>query len=378
MAQKIVGVLPPIYIPGEEGDSTVQLGEDYFFMKVVDMQLAYHGRFGEQAKQILLVSNVAFDHPKIGQESVSSLRKIQKLKRNTSLKVGFSQNLTNLLPCVIPSIKLGFELIVDNSDKFEDLQKIVNNDYFTTAIGFATGEMEVAKTLSKLSQGIIGYFLDSDKQKTLLHFNGEFNFFNGSIKEGYYLIIGSQNKKYPLPPPTLAWTIHNGQVQAEGFDLKDYSYFVIKLGKVKARTRYLSLETDWNKKLNQAEDLLKNLDRFSIEKDSYLKDRWDQCLSLLKEAQVLIRNDVNFLPREADQIINASFHFCEQQLEATQPQRSRDSANQPTSPLFSAAFLSEGRQILGIEAEEDLEAPTLEYTSAIRKSRQFFKKEGWL
>ncbi|MEO0472817.1 MAG: hypothetical protein AAF206_24590, partial [Bacteroidota bacterium] len=303
--------------------------------------------------------------------------KIQQLKRNTSLKVGFSQNLTNLLPCVIPSIKLGFEFIIDKTNKLEGLQKIVNNDYFNAAIGFATGEIAAAKAISNLTQGMIGHFLDGEKQQILLQFNGEFNFFNESIQEGYYLILGSQNRKYPLPSTQLNWTISNHQLQVEGLDLKHYSYLVLKIGRVEARTRYLSLEADWNKKLNEAEDLLKNIDQFGTEAESTINDQWEKCLSHLREAQVLIRNDVNFLPKEANQIIHTSFHHCKNLLEERQNVRS---GNQEV--ILEAAHTSEqavkGMELLGIAGTVNLQQEVLDYGSAVRRSRRKLKAGNWL
>jgi len=98
--------------------------------------------------------------------------------------------------------------------------------------------------------------------------------------------------------------------------------------RTEARTRDLHDGAAWDTKLREAEDEA----RLPADSDSAVT--WQKCRSLIREAQVLLRTDVNYLRSEADAIILGVLNQCQEAIGGTKLRAGSLAEAEAASPLI--------------------------------------------
>jgi hypothetical protein len=235
---------------------------------------------------------------------------MRSLKLGTAEQLGISPTLVGLVPATMERITIAMDFLLDRENRLGRLARLANDDAFTSVLSLAPGAVAVAKSLASLSNKIIDTFLDDDERTPLLRFVGDFNLVGNGISDAYYVILGSRYDRHPLPrplpgPPAL-------QVQANELlfnerPVVEWSYVVLDVNTVPLRTRALGRGEAWSNKLDQATTQAAEVKHnpFAAPKDR--RQAWEGCLTLLKEANTLLRQDPLYLPSEVDSIIQQAY-----------------------------------------------------------------------
>lgn len=371
------GTTRPIYVPREPGDASpaaVQPGENYFFVKIHSAQAAFQGAVWEQVRQLLVTSQVALNHPLLGAEPLKAIQRSRAVKRRQAVQLGLSPNLINLVPAAMTHVSVSIEFVLDKKNRLVDLAGLINSDVFLAAVSLAPGAAVAAKTIGGLSQKIVQTFLEPEELQPILQFGGDFNIPANDLRDGYYVILGTRDADNPLPSSNPVLQISNGRLLLDGAPVSQLSYVILDLRVVPARTRSLNDGAVWAEKLRQAEGLAQQMANDPFAEDNERQKAWEDCRILIKEAQLLLNADPNFLPQEANNIIKDSYTRCRKQIFETEERLTV----RGTKGLEAVDSLDDtaDRRFLGLDPGEDLTESLHQYAEQVAASRHILRDEG--
>src|SRR5215831_18153810 len=180
-------------------------------------------------------------------------------------------------------------------------------------------------------------------------------------------------KRYPIPRPLPELQVQDGALLADGRPVTQLCYVVLDVLCTSARTRDLNDGASWDAKLRQAEAVAARVAGNPLASDDEKKQSWKEFLSLLKEAQVLLLADANYLRSEAMAICKAAFAACYDDIYGVKASRQvlgpgaqRPAAAQP-DPRPDRAFL-------GISLDEDLAATLRDYAESVAETRRVLRQ----
>ncbi len=368
------GTTAPIYLPRDGNACPVTPGENYFFIKVHSAQAAFHGSVWEQVNQLLITSQVSLNHPRLGPKPLKAIQRSRAVKRQRAEQLGLSPNLVNLVPAAMTHVSVGIEFLLDKKNRLVDLAGLINSDAFLAAVSLAPGAAMVAQTIGGLSEKIIQTFLEPTEQQPILQFNGDFNIPANDLQDGYYVILGTRDADNPLPSPVPPLSIVNGELLADRQPLTRLSYVVLDVRVLAARTRGLNDGAVWAEKLRQAEGVAQRLAADPFAGDDEQRQAWLECKGLIKEAQLLLTADTNYLPDEADKIIKDAFERCRKQIYG-EGERVIMRGEKGLESLDATAVTAD-RQFLGIDPGEDLTATLGRYAEQVAEARRILREAG--
>ncbi len=367
------GTTTPIFIPKPNETGDVKPGESYFLIKVVGAQAAFSGPIWERVDKLIITSQVSIDHPVLGGEPLRAIQRSRAVTRNGAVQLGLSPNLIKLVPATMKSVGVSIEFILDVHNRLNDLSGLINDDAFVAAASLAPGGAAIAKTIGGVAQKLIQTLFNADERKPILQFSGDFNIPTGDLKAGYYAIIGTRDESRPLPRPMPTLSVNNNELYVGGGVATQWSYVILEVKTVPVRTRDLNEGAAWDEKLRQAEA---EAERATNDYGANTKDKeraWEVCRSFLKEAQTLILSDINYLRREADDIIKSGYARCREQIFGEQvavtkspPMRGSDSPKVDDSA---------DRRLLGIAPDEDLADIRTRYARQVFESRKVLDQD---
>ncbi len=363
------GTTIPIYLPRDGDAPPVQPGENYFFIKVHSAQAAFNGPIWEKVNQLLVTSQVSLNHRLLGADPLKALQRSRAVKRQQAEQLGLSPNLINLVPATMTHVSISIEFLLDKKNRLVDLAGLINSDAFLTAVSLAPGTALVAKTIGSLSQKLIQTFLEPAEQQPILQFNGDFNIPANDLRDGYYVILGTRDPANPLPSPMPTLSVAGGGLLADGKPISQLSYVILDVRVLPARKRDLNDGAVWADKLRQAEESAQRLAADPFARAEERTQLWDECKLLIKEAQLLLAADPNYLSQEAGNIIRDSFERCCKQIFESDS-RSIVLEAKGTSSLDLAA----DKRFLGIDSGEDLTASLRQYAQQVTTARQILKQ----
>ena len=363
------GTTTPIYIPRAADTVPVQPGESYFFIKVHSSQAAFYGSVWEKVHQLLVTSQVSLNHKLLGNKPLKAIQRSRAVERRQAEQLGLSPNLINLVPATMTHVSVSIEFLLDKKNRLSDLSGLINSDAFLAAISLAPGAAMVAQTIGGLSEKIIQTFLDPTEQQPILQFNGDFNIPANDLQDGYYAILGTRDTKNPLPSPLPGLSVENGRLLADGQHLSQLSYVILDVRAVPVRTRALSDGATWAEKLRQAEGVAQRLAADPFVTEEAQQNAWDECKLLIKEAQLLLAADANYLAQEAANIIRDSFQRCRKKIFDMVKQRSGLESKSPDSLDLAA-----DRRFLGIDPGEDLQETLDQYAEQVVTARRILQE----
>ena len=398
-----IGTTPPIFIPRDPKDTnpkTVRPGENYFYVKIKDAQAAFTGPVWEQASQLLVTSQVSLNHPSLGYAPILAIRQLRQVKRNQAEKLGLSPNLIDLVPAVMSHISISIEFVLDKKNRLFNLAALINHSAFIAAVSLAPGAAVTACTIGGLSQQFIQTFLKPEDQELILQFTGNFNIPGGELRDGYYVILGSSDTNNPLPYqlqyPNLK--LDKGELRYNNKRVTQLSYVILEVCCLPVRGRALNEGARWEDKLCQAEAMAEPLEPFDDQEE---KDHaWRECKKLLKEAELFLQTDANYLPDEAKKILRTTFAHCwkqifeqdkglrtrergphsedEQELieREKEEKEEKEYAEWVKSDLLAESTSQpDDRAFLGIAPDEDLQAAVECYTKQVAETQRILEKE---
>ncbi len=304
-----LGTTTPIYVPrSSEPERPILPGNSYFYIKIHSAQAAFRGSVWDRVKRLIVSSKVSFNHSKLGNKPFKALRTYREVKKNYTEKLGLSPNLVSLIPATMTHVSVSLEYVLDKENLLYKLGNLINQETFISAVSLAPGAAAIAQTVGEISQKLVETFLEPKDREPILEFGGDFNIDGESLKDGYYIILGTRDPSNPLPIEAIRdpknVEITNQQLLIRGEPAEGLSYVILEVRRVDARTRQLSNGAVWNERLREAEIIAENAANDPFIEDTGRRKAWEESSKLLKEAQMLLLTDENYLAREARDIIS--------------------------------------------------------------------------
>jgi hypothetical protein len=359
------GTTPLIYLPEDAPRRTISPGKGYFFVQIVGAQAAFSGSIWERVRALIVTSQVNLNHPALGNEPVSALRRSIEVRPNRAEQLGMSPNLIKLVPATMSNVNISIEFILDRENQLVKLSGLINSDVFMSAISLAPGAVTTARTIGALSQKLLETFIRAEERRPILQFGGDLNIAAG-VEEGYYVILGSRDEKNPLPRPLPKLAVHNGFLYADAQQVTQLSYVIIEVRSIEARTRDLNDGSPWEAKIVEAENTASKVGNNPLVKAEQRMSAWEDCLTALQEAQTLLGADPNYIREEANVIIKVAYAECYSRAFGVLPAR----GSVVLQDVERAIEVAPHCDRLGIPPGEDIERLLDEYAEQVARSRQ--------
>jgi hypothetical protein len=364
------GTTAPQYVARDANPRTARPGQTYFVVKVHSAQAVFAGSLWERVNRLIVTSQVALNHPSLGADPLRAIQRSREVRKDRAEQLGLSPNLVNLVPATMDRVSVSVEFILDKENRLAALGGLINDDAFLAAVSLAPGVALAARTLGALSQKILQTFLQPQERQPILQFSGDFNIATGDLRDGYYVLLGTRDERYPLPRPLPPLKVQDGDLFADGRPVTQWSYVVLDVRCLECRTRDLNDGAPWAAKLRQAEAVAQRLANDPLADAGERQRAQDECRDLLKEAQLLLLADANYLDGEARCIIKAAYAECSQQILGAGPQPvSKGLAQAPPGRSADRAWL-------GIPADEDLNAVRARYAEQVAAARRVISEAG--
>lgn len=364
-SNRAVGTTAPIFISRSADVKYIEPG-DYFWVKIHGAQAVFRGSVFDNVKQLVITSKVNLNHPKLGSEDFRSIQRTTAVQKNVAQTLGLSQNLVSLVPVTMTHLSLSIAFILDTESNLAKMGKLFNDDSFLAVVSLAPGAVAVAKVVGGLGQKIIESFIPSAQQKPILEFSGDFNFAAGgggnALRDGYYIILGSCDESNPLPPDTSNLELRGAEVFLDGQKADKYSYVILDIQRVEARTRKLSEGAAWDKTLGSAEHRASEIAKDDFADEAQLKTVIAECKVLLENAHELLLGDISFTPEEAEAIYQTAANRVRQDLRIA---RQRLEDEESSSGAKAGPLDYEEENLPWINPGDDLDAATAAYAARV-------------
>jgi hypothetical protein len=362
-----VGTTPPIYV-GRSPDAPFVNPGDYYWIKVHCAQAAYRGSIFEKTKGLVVTSKINLNHPLLGNEEVSAIQRSREVKKGTAEQLGLSSNLVSLVPATMPRVSIAIAFILDTENNLAKLGDLINGDSFLTVLSLAPGVAAVAKTISGLAKNIISTFVPAEERQPILQFAGDFNLGAGAgnaLREGYYVILGTCDEMNPLPGSQSNFSVNSTALLVGGQEVTQWSYVVLDVVRLPARTREMSGGAIWDIKLATAESTLRDAIEDPFVEPETIQAAWVKCKTLLQEARTLLLVDPNYTIQEAEDICRAVYKRC------------ADLVRGGPKGVFESDTEAD-RRLMGITEQVNLEGVVAAYATRATAARQVLKDHKML
>lgn len=369
------GTTPAIFVAREADPLFINPGE-YFWMNVHSAQAVFRGQIWDQPKQLVITSKVNLHHPVLGNEEVFAIQRSRKINRNRAEQLGLSPNLISLVPATMSRVSVSIDFLLDVQNNLAILGGLINDDKFLAAVSLAPGAVAIAKTIGGLAQSLIQTFIPAQDRKPVLEFVGDFNISGNAaqsgLRSGYYIILGSRDDQNPLPNTPFNLTVVADGPLLDGAPVTQYSYVVLNVERVPARTRKLNEGAAWDVKLREAEQVATEIAQDPFASDDDKREIWTKCRTLLQEARALLAVDANYAPEEAAQIYKTVYETCANLL------RGGDAGQAKAFGSKLAVDTPADRALLGMDSEENLELAASQYRHKASEAEQILVAHGLL
>jgi hypothetical protein len=374
MTNALTGTTAPIFIARSDNPQLIRPGKNYFLIQIHNAQAAYFGPPWQKTEGLAVTSQVDLSHQALG-GAIKAIHRIRKVERNRAEQLGLSPNLVGLVPATMTHVSVSIDFILDRKNQLVALSKVINSDGLLSTLSLAPGAALVAQTLSRLAQQLIENFIPAADSVPLLQFGGDFNLAGEGLKEGYYAILGSRDDANPLPTPYTKLSVRDRVLLANDLPVTQLSYVLLNVQCVPARTRDMNDNAAWAPKLREAEDEAQSLLNDPLASAEAYAQGWKKCQTLLHEAQALLRNDPNYLPGEANQIIQAAYKKCEA-LVKQKAVDTRDGGLVKAARAWTVDSRPD-RDLLGIPQDDgELDKALDEYAEQVFAARRALKAAG--
>ena len=353
-----------------EGSPPLAPGAGYFQIKIHGAQAASFGSFWEKAKGLVVTSEVTLRAPTFHGEPTPtrSIHHVRTLKHGTPEQLGLSTLLVGLTPATVERVTIAIDYLLDQANRLAPLAGLINAEAFVTAFSLAPPAAAAATAISKIAEKVIKNLLSENDRVPLLKFLGDFSLATGDLAESYYVILGSRFDRHPLPRPLdeRRLSVRGRELFFDDEPVTKWSYVILDIDVVPARTRALGGGQPWNDKLEQAEVEANSLMRGLLPKDRERKQAWSVIAPLLKEADILFRRDPLYLPTEAAAIMQETFVAL----------RAKVFPDRPGALGAPPGLTTDERELLGVSGEAALRSAVETYEAARSQSERKLRSLG--
>ena len=153
--------------------------------------------------------------------------------------------------------------------------------------------------------------------------------------------------------------------------VSQWSYVVIQVNRVPARTRAMNEGALWDAKLREAEAISQEVADDPFADDSEKREKWTKVKALLQEARVLLQADPNYAAREADAIYKTVYKWCADTIAGRKPEE-----DMAVPKALMGIDTKADRLGLDIAEDEDLDAVVAEYGKLAAESQRILEASG--
>lgn len=370
------GTTSPIFInrDPQATPQAIQPGQDYFLVKIHAAQAAFRGAIWDRARGLVITSQVNLNHRNLGNQGLRAIQRTREVRKNEAQPLGLCPNLVHLVPAVMPSVSMGISFVLDKENQLVKLSGLINSDSFFSTLSLAAGPAAVAKTVAGLADKILQTFIPPNDQKPILEFYGDFNLATQDLKDGYYVILGSNDDANPLPDPSIRLTIKDGTLFVGGTPATQWSYVIFDVQRTPTRPREVNDGALWDSKLREAEDKARLLAQNPFATDDERKQTWGDCFKMIQEAQTLLRADDNYLAKDAINIVMAALTNCRNLIAPTSAERAVKGTTRSASTWMPE--ITSDLAALGLPADTDVNRALDEYAEQVFETRRKLKAAG--
>jgi hypothetical protein len=365
-----VGTSPALLVPGRQDAITISPGSGYLLVKIRNAQAVFKGSFWEQAKTLVVTSNVSTRNGGAADHAAFGIQRTIPIKKNASQLLGLNVDLTHLLPAKMETLSVAVEYIVDKQNCLGLVSELVNASSLLVSLSFAPGAAATAKAVGGISQKLLRTFLPQEERKPVLRFEEAFNLSAG-VRSGYYVVFGSSETSQPLPHPASKLEVINETVFVNGEPAQDWSYVLLEVIGVPVRTRDLSDGALWDEKLRSVESTSLDISRNPLARKAQKDQALGFCQGLIREAHVLLLNDPNYLRSEAENIINVAYDNCFATIFKNSQTRGEAALEQ-----VDHSALRSSRASFGLRVGDDVEQEKARYEAEARESQHILREAG--
>jgi len=297
-------------------------GKCYYLVSLRSAQIVASGpwwkRLLSKNSRIIFSSEVSIFGANVDVEGIKGLSHVEPITLGPPKQLGLDVNLVSLVPALGDGVRLMIELILDQQNRLELLESVINGGAFTKAVSLAPAKLAAAKAISTVAMQVVNALLPMQEQETVFRFIKDFNFVNGGFQSGYWAFIGTRDEEHPLSAidaTKLAIDPNTGRLLLNKEPLLNYSYIVIEIIRLAAKGKERGQGAAWYLKMREARAVAEAIaNRRSGGEEVPEKDKRDamkQCRQILKEARAIFDTDHTYLQQEKDTILAAEARACE-------------------------------------------------------------------
>lgn len=364
----LTGSSGPHYVAADAESVCISPGSGYFLLQVRNAQAIFRASLLEQAKSLVVTSRVWLRHSGVASDPIFGIQRSYTIERNVPQRLGLSANLMRLTPATADVFSIALEFIVDKQNRLSPFADLINSRSLIEAFSPHPATAAVAKAVGTLSEKLLRTLLPKDEQQPVLKFQGDFNLALG-LRSGYYVILASRDSANPLPE-TPRLEVREDVVFVDGQTSRDWSWVLLQLSCVPYRTRSLAGGAPWESKLLSAEA---EAERVAIDLLARKADRESAmrtCTTLLREAQILLLHDPNYLASEAHLIIRETLEQCQLKIFRSRVKGGYLSVGEATEPSPVRAARAE----LGFDADDPARETLTQYAHDVKRSLRILEQ----
>ena len=311
-----VGTTPMVSLD-KPNSRSLSPGEGYFRVRLHSAQAVFDGGLWRAAEQLVVTSNVELHSPPFDDAAVSAIHRVGRIQSGVPEQLGLTHDLVDLVPATMERLTVAVDFLVDTKSRFAPLLNVVNSGAFSAVVSFAPGGVAVAKSLTAVSKALAQELLGDDAQQPILRFVADLSVVSGEVSDSYRIFLGSRSTRWPLPRPLPSpedFEVRAGDLLLRGVPVTQWSYVVLGVDTVGARTRELGRAEAWYAKLNQVDVQVDDVADNPFASDGERRASWEKCRGLLKEAHVLLLDSPVYLRSEATSIIRTAYAQAHERL----------------------------------------------------------------
>jgi hypothetical protein len=324
-------------------------------------------------KQLIITSQINLHRPGLSDQAVLAIHDATPVSRKTRKSLGWRVNLIDLVPAVMTHVSINVSYVLDRKNRMKDFAKLIQSSGFLAPLSLDPATAATARAIGSVADQLLGTFLGGDKErKKILSFRGDFNLITDDLRDGYYVILGTQDKSSLLPrplPTAEELAITASELLYNGKPIERWSYIVLEVIHIPARTRAKAGGTAWDKLFRQAEDHAQQFSFLPRTNKTQRQNAMDQCLKLVVKGQALLSADSNYLHSESMAIVASVQKLCENYILGGGQTTTTGEAE---ADRTDTSLIEPYRSALGLDVGEGFDRLLDDYSRNVEKAQSLF------
>jgi hypothetical protein len=268
-------------------------------------------------------------------------------------------------------VTIAIEFLVDRENRLSQLADLANDGTFLSAISFAPGAVAVAKSLAEISKKIIAKFMYEADQQPVMRFEGDFSLPADDLSDAYYVILSAHHAEHPLPRPLPSPSmlkVQDKELLYNDRPVTEWSYVILDVDTVEARTKELGRGELWYEKLNQADKQADEIHNDPFASETSRRSVWESCSTLIRDADTLLTMYPLYSHKEARAIISEAYYLAREKI----------LSSTGTGLGAPPGMRAKERDFLNVAGEDELRSRVAQYAAAQSRSREKLTRLGML